>query len=91
MPSNKENVVQSLLHDACQTPKKRSRRSAPLPHAKLQDLLVALAMPETVVEGESFTTRQVEQFTKLADLPVPSVLEVHAVQTTIGGTELGRV
>ena len=91
-PSNKENVVQAVLDDACQTPKKRCRRNQPLPDAGLQDLLTALTMPKKTGGGESSKTRQMEQFTRLADLPVPSVLEVHAVDmTTIGGDEVGRV
>ena len=91
-PSNKEEVVQSVFDDACQTPKKRARRTAPLADKGLQDLLRVLAMPKTCVEGEPFATRQMDKFTKLTDLPVPSVLEVHAVETTtILGDEVGRV
>ena len=91
-PPNKEEVVQSTFDDACQTPKKRGRRTAPLADKGLQDLLRVLATPKTCVEGEPSSNRQMEKFTRLTDLPVPSVLEVHAVETTtIHGSEVGRV
>ena len=89
-PLNKESVVQEVFGDACQTPKRR-RRNQPLTNAGLQDLVTALTVPKKTGGGE-FKTCQMERFTRLVDLPVPSVLEVHAVEmTTIGGDEVGRV
>ena len=60
-------------------------------NAGLLDLVTALTVPKKTGGGESKTC-QMERFTRLVDLPVPSVLEVHAMDmTTIGGDEVARV